>query len=182
MRVFLGVKVPDHLRRELTARLDGLPARPRLRWVDPSCWHLTLQFLGQWPPERCKALEDRLLALGRHPAFDLEMGPVGQFPARGPLRVLYLQVDGGTKLLALTRSIRAEVDAAWPAGPQDRKPFRPHLTLARGARPAVAVDLPRIGEDPPLPSWRMDGFSLFSSDLTPGGPIYREETFFALRK
>ncbi len=182
MRVFLGVKLPDHLRRELTARLDGLPSRPRLRWVDPVRWHLTLQFLGQWPPERCKALETHLLALEKPSAFDLRVGPVGQFPARGPLRVLYLQVEGGERLLELTSRIRAEVDAAWPGGPQDRKPFHPHLTLARGARPAVPVLLPQIGEHPPLPSWRLDGFSLFSSNLTPGGPIYREEAFFALRK
>ncbi len=182
MRVFLGVKLPDQLRGELTARLDALPGLPPLRWAAPERWHLTLQFLGEWPPERCIQLGNHLLRSELDPAFEVRIGAVGQFPARGPVRVLYLHLDGGTRLPALAEKVRTAVDAAWPDGPQDRKPFRPHLTLARGARKPVPMVLPEIGGDPPLPSWRVDGFSLFSSELTPRGPIYREEAFFGLRK
>ncbi|PIV81282.1 RNA 2',3'-cyclic phosphodiesterase [bacterium CG17_big_fil_post_rev_8_21_14_2_50_64_8] len=184
MRVFLGVMLPDRVRGELTSRLDAGGPWPQLRRVPAENWHVTLQFLGPWPPDRCKALSAAMLWSTEVPVFDLRIGPPGQFPAHGPLRVLDLQLQDDGGLARLADRIRHTAHEVWPDGPCDRRPFRPHLTLARGARrgpdtggiPPVLKDL---GE---LPAWSVEGFSLLSSHPVSGGVRYREESFFALRK
>ena len=50
----------------------------------------------------------------------------------GPFRGRDLARDGLTRHLRdLARDVALAVDEVWPDGPQDRKAFRPHLTLAR---------------------------------------------------
>ncbi len=184
MRVFLGVKLPERIRLELAARLDDLERLPTLRWVDPTCWHLTLKFLGEWPQERCNVLERAMLWANEFPCFTMELGTEGRFPDRGPLRVLFLHVHGGRELARLAARAGATVAKAWPDGPRDDRSFHPHLTLARGARNGVAVPQPLLAwtGKSPLPSWRVGDFSLFSSTRDNGRMAYREEASFVLRK
>ena len=48
MRVFIGVPLPAELRELVARTVDPLrDEAPRLKWVAPELYHLTLQFIGQ---------------------------------------------------------------------------------------------------------------------------------------
>lgn len=176
--------LPEQLRCELSSRLDARGRDRRLRWTPPRNWHVTLRFLGRWPDERRNDLVRALLWSREEAAFTLKLGTAGQFPARGALRVLFLQLADAGALTSLAVRIGSSVDALWPDHPGDRRWPRPHLTLARGAGERVRADeildpdFP--GDD--LPDWPVEGFSLLVSEPSDRGVSYREEAFFPLRK
>jgi RNA 2',3'-cyclic 3'-phosphodiesterase len=139
MRLFVAVTPPPEAIDELhsaTARLHS--PRSELRWTRPEQWHLTLVFLGEVDDAARADLTVRLgRTAARHPPVRLALLGAGRFGAR----VLWTRVVGDVDALRrLAASARA---AARRAGlvVEDR-PYRPHLTLARGRegadlRPAV---------------------------------------------
>lgn len=183
MRLFVAVNPPPRLRRELTLRLDAVRAEVPIGWTAPDAWHLTLMFLGEWPPARLPALREALAAAAAPlRPFDVRPGAVGAFPDRRRPRVLFLHLDGGEALQRLAGAVRGAVDAVWPDGPQDRKPFRPHLTLARLRQPLAGAPLQRLrrldlGAWEPFP---VTEALLLSSDLQPAGARHRPQASLPL--
>jgi RNA 2',3'-cyclic 3'-phosphodiesterase len=146
MRLFVAVNPPRRFREELDTRLDTIRERVRIAWTRPPAWHLTLAFLGDWPADRREALRKALWArVCDHAPFPIQPGGVGAFPSLRRPRVLFLHIDGGDPLRVLAHDVRAAVDEAWPGGPQDRKDFRPHLTLARVKRPLQGTEPALLG-------------------------------------
>jgi 2'-5' RNA ligase len=182
-RLFVAVDPGEQFRRELATRLDGWRQRLRVGWVAPRNWHLTLAFLGDWPVVRLSALVASLQAEAvGHPAFTLQVRQVGAFPDLRSPRVLFLHMDGGRQLSELAAGVRRCIEGVAPGGPQDRKPFRPHLTLARLRRPLPGSQrnlLGRIqlGSFAPL---AIAAFHLVRSELRPEGARYSEVATFPL--
>jgi 2'-5' RNA ligase len=175
MRLFVAVNPPARLRQDLDTRLDTIRRRVRIAWTHPEAWHLTLAFLGEWPESRLPALGAALrTAVAAHRSFVVEPGRVGAFPGLQRPRVLFLHLDGGDPLRDLARDVAAAVDAAWPDGPQDRKPFRPHLTLARIKRPLAGAEatLLRALDLGSWDSFAVDTVHLVASELRPQGARY----------
>jgi 2'-5' RNA ligase len=182
MRLFAAVTPPsrvlDHLAAAIAAVRDDGSA---LRWSAREQWHVTLAFYGELAPERLPALARRLArAAGRTPPLDLALAGGGAFPRPERAHVLWAGVRGDL------RGLRRLADSAAAAGrhlgvPPDRKPYRPHLTLARCRTPTdlsgvvaglAAVDgglwragelrliLSRLGPSPSyetLHTWPLDG-------------------------
>ncbi|MGD9547688.1 MAG: RNA 2',3'-cyclic phosphodiesterase [Candidatus Krumholzibacteriia bacterium] len=184
MRLFVAVKVPEHLASAVDARIDGLRSRLPLAWTSRDTWHLTLQFLGEWPEERCSRLQEALLPLTEVPAFALDPDGLGQFPDRGPPRVLFLHLAAGEEAARLAGAVRETVRSVWPDGPQDTRPFRGHLTLARVKQKLERQDVKLLQEFKigSLPQWPVGGFSLMASRLSQAGAEHRELAFYRLRK
>jgi RNA 2',3'-cyclic 3'-phosphodiesterase len=137
MRLFVAVAPPpatlDHLAAALAkARLGGPPG-DRLRWIPPERWHLTLVFLGEVDDTRV----DRLAAAvgpvaTAWPPLALSLRGSGAFPG-----VLWIGLAGDlADLDRLARAARRAVRAAGIA--VERRPYRPHLTVARSRQPAAA--------------------------------------------
>lgn len=138
MRLFVAVNCPQPFVDDLATRLDTWRRELPLAWTPPGTWHLTLMFLGEWSAERLPALREALAdEVAGHAPFTVQPGGLDAFPDLRSPRVLFLQFspsDGGP-LQALAAGVRARVESTWPAGPQDRKAFKPHLTLARVKSP-----------------------------------------------
>ena len=178
MRLFVAVNPPPQLREELATRLDSVRARVHIAWTRPQAWHLTLMFLGDWPPERLPALGQSLrTAIAAHRPFAVRPGAVGAFPGLDRPRVLFLHLDaddpsGRTDPLAeLAAEARRAVDAAWPDGPQDHKRFRPHLTVARIKRPPRPEELAELRslDLAGLPGFEVATVELMASELRSDG-------------
>ena len=119
MRLFVALRPPPSAVAHADAALEPVRrAHPELRWVPPERWHLTLAFYGEVPDgnvEGTVAMVDRRLR-GRGPC-DLAFRGAGIFARRA----LWLGVAGELATLkALARSVTFE-----------RRPYRPHLTVAR---------------------------------------------------
>jgi 2'-5' RNA ligase len=129
VRLFAALWPPPDAVAELLAAVDDIRAdAPRLRWTRPEQWHLTLAFLGEVADERRPELDERLArAAGRHPPLTLRFAGGGRFGTR----VLFTRVDGDRE--PLTRlAASASAAARRSRIPVDDRPYRPHLTLARG--------------------------------------------------
>ena len=184
MRVFLAVAPGEPFVAALSSRLDGVRSRSPLRWTRPDTWHLTLAFLGEWADERLEALQDALVAFDPGPPFRLHAGGVGAFPHLRRPRVLFLHLEDDGSAARLAGRLRDLVDGVWPDGPQDRKSFRAHLTLARIDRSLEQRQLNLIHDIDlsGLPEISVEGFSLVASQLGTGGPRYRDLAFIRMRK
>lgn len=148
-----------------------------VRWMAAGNIHLTLKFLGDTEPAALNSLGDQLerIALNFRP-MELVVGGLGSFPNSRQPRVIWVGVEIPAQLTELQRSIEA---AAEKIGcPREDRPFSPHLTLGRVqkhasreeisdiSRALTAVTVGEIGR------FQAEGFTLFRSDLRPGGPIY----------
>lgn len=176
MRLFIALGLPDDVCERLTVLAGGLPGA---RWVPPENLHLTLRFLGEVDNGLARDIDDALHGID-FPRFDLTLSGIGVFTEGKRINTLWVGVDGNPQL----ERLQAKVDqASVRAGVKpDRRKFKPHVTLARG----------RIENGPKLERFLMehslfrhgpftiDAFTLYSSHLQAGGPLYTQEVVYPL--
>ena len=180
MRLFLALELPpglravvDEVRGGLTSRLSGW------RWTRADAVHLTVRFLGETASETiARAVPLWREAAAAVPAFGIRLGGVGVFPGPRRPRVLWVGVvdepDEG-RLAALAEGVETACRAAGFL--PDRRPFTPHLTLARAAEGAVA---PGPDAVPEHAAARVEDLVLFRSDLLPRGAVHTPVERFPL--
>jgi len=168
-RLFTAVLVPDDVEAHLSEAIDAVrDARPDLRWVRPSNWHLTLRFLGECGPR--EADRQRQHWAGRAGAVaprEMSLGGAGAFPHAWMAKVLWVGVRDGVE------TFRAL------AGPDQD----PHVTLARVRTwtdlTAVVGELGDYASRP----WRVTEVALVESHLRrrgERGPRYEVLERFSL--
>lgn len=182
MRLFLALDLPPPHRRWLTEVRERL-ARKECGWrlARPESIHLTLRFLGE--------LDRQLAERGGRiwsqvassvPPFRLTIGGLGTFPPRGRPRILHLgvcQSDSGDALATLASGL--EVGARRLGLEPVRRPFRPHLTVARAAREGRST-LPVVRLPAPPGDLFVEQVVLFRSHLEPVGARYTESGKYPL--
>jgi RNA 2',3'-cyclic 3'-phosphodiesterase len=139
MRLFAAITPPADALAELDLMAAPLrPGRPELRWTSPDGWHVTLAFLGEVSDSILPALRPRLeRAAHRHKALELSLGGSGAFSAAARARVLWAGIHGDrAALAALAGSVAAGARRAGAPPPDERRRYRPHVTLARCQVPA----------------------------------------------
>jgi len=169
MRIFFGVRLSQPETEQLASLQARIPeqlegARPRL--VPPANFHLTLAFLGNLDPSRLDGLQqcgDRVQTQCS-PGL-AAMGRISGFP------------HPGSRLIALTGTPDAALDHLYEhlleslaanSYLAERRPFLPHITLARLTYSAI-----------PNPSWPLSldlpvvSFALFQSVSNTRGVQYR---------
>ena len=177
LRVFCAVELPEELRSRVAERVRRLRAEfpdVRASWERPEKLHITLKFLGDVEPARVEALSG---AAGRVVAnlepFELTIGGPGSFPPHGPPRVLWLGiVDASGGLALMQRALETECAAA--GFPRERRPFEPHLTLARVRPPQAARELAAAHRETPFEPrrFKVSELVVMLSELGPGGSRY----------
>jgi 2'-5' RNA ligase len=170
VRLFVALLPPPEAVADLVTVTRALPA-VGLRWVRPAQWHLTVAFLGEVDGRTCVDLVERLgRAARRHPPLTVSFGGAGRFGDH----VLWADVHGDrVGLRRLAASVRA---AARRCGlPTEERPYRPHLTLARGAGADLAPLVDRLHGFAGRP-WTASDLHLIHSDLGagPGGTARHE--------
>ncbi len=138
MRLFTAVRFEARVRDAVAAafahlRTERALGRAAVKWVVPSNFHLTLQFLGEVSPHAGAVLVNAFASTLSHSPFHVSFGPGGTFPPRGQPRVICIGVQEGAVQLA---SVRREVQTrltplGYPAGDQV---YHPHLTVGRVRR------------------------------------------------
>lgn len=141
-RLFVALELPDEVREAVAARVrEHRDALPRARWTHPSALHLTLVFLGDVDDGPLPALTGALAAaFAPHPPLTLELVGAGTFPPPAPrkrARVAWLGVraEGGVERLRALQGDAAQAARATVDHEPDRRPYSPHLTLARPKAP-----------------------------------------------
>jgi RNA 2',3'-cyclic 3'-phosphodiesterase len=179
--MFVALDLPDAAREQLAAWRDELTAgRRELRPVAAEALHVTLVFLG-WQEERAaQAISDAAFGAAADIAGPvLRAGDVRPLPPRNPrLFALDLHDEDGR-----ASALQAGVSDALEAGRwyrPEKRPFWPHLTLARVKRGERRVGgLAAIA--PPGDPFRAGQLTLFRSTLRPQGALYEPLARAALR-
>lgn len=171
-RLFVAIDLPETTRR-LLADLD--PHIRGARWIDPVQMHLTLAFFGDVADEIDLALRGRL-SLIEFGAFFLPVVGVGTFSAKGVPKIIWIGV--GKAHPHLFQIYKRVHEAALAAGLEpELRPWHPHITIAR-CRDVAAQSLRKFlqsNEDLDAGMIRVDAFHLYSSKLTPAGPVHARE-------
>lgn len=128
MRLFYALCPDDACRKALWEAGMCLGGQVRGKFTRRENLHLTLVFLGE--TDRVGASRGCLARLRGEP-FLLTFTGLGRFERRGG-DILFAGVEAGKPLYTLQSALEEELLAA--GFYFDRRPYRPHLTLARQAR------------------------------------------------
>ena len=165
----MALDLPEDVRGELAAWRDQLLAgRDDLRPVAQEALHVTLAFLGYRAEQEVGAIAEAMTsAAGEAPL--LAPGEVKPIPPRRP-RLFALDLDDrdGT-CVRLQQAVSDALEAERFYKPEKR-PFWPHVTLARVKRNLRAEPLP--ADPPPLEPFKAPQVTLYRSTLRPQGAKY----------
>jgi RNA 2',3'-cyclic 3'-phosphodiesterase len=171
--MFLALDLPDDAREELVRWRDAiLASRTDVRPVRPEALHVTLVFLG-WQDESAadRIAEAAFGALPPGPPPRLAATGVTPVPPRNArLFALDLDDDGG-RATALQAATSDALEAGGWYRPEKR-PFWPHVTLARVKRGERRVPPPASDPAPPADPFDAGVVTLYRSTLRPQGALY----------
>lgn len=175
-RLFVALDLPDELREGIVAWGREALADPALRPVAPESLHVTLAFLGYRPE---KEIERIAAVVGEcaGPAPWVELRDPEQRPPRGRARIYALPaLSPGTE--ALQAGVSRGLEEAGFYKPEKR-PFWPHVTVARVRPEARGSRRPAVVSKPPgkLPERLLEAricrrMTLYRSVLKPTGAQY----------
>ena len=171
-RLFVAIDLPESTRQSL-ANLD--PCIPGVRWTEPDQMHLTLGFFGDVPEDVELKLREKLIGV-EFGAFFLPVNGVGAFSSKGALKIIWIGVGKAHPHLFQIHKRVQEAALAVGIDPELR-PWHPHITMAR-CRDVSAQTLRKflqLNTEFDTGMIRVDAFYLYSSKLTPAGPIHTRE-------
>lgn len=162
-RLFFALWPPAELRVMLEDLAASASRRASARPNRAETLHLTLVFLGHCAPGQVARLQAGAARI-ELPPFVIAFDQLGCWPGNG---IVWLAPSAPPpELLALEAALRAL--AKTQGCRVERRPYAPHLTLARRAQSAFSA------ETIVALSWRAERVSLVESMLTPRGPRYRD--------
>ena len=169
--MFVALDLPEPAKSDIASWRDELVAgRSDLRPVAAEALHVTLVFLA-WQNERDAGAIATAAFEAAAPVGAPRVTPAGlrPLPPRAPrLFALDLDDEGGRAV-----ALQAGVSDALAAGrwyKPEKRPFWPHVTLARVKRGQRAA--PLDGPSPPGGPFASDVLTLYRSTLRPQGAVY----------
>jgi RNA 2',3'-cyclic 3'-phosphodiesterase len=175
-RLFVALDLPDALREGIVAWGREELRDPALRVVAPESLHVTLAFLGYLPEREIEPLAEIVRAL-RSPAPSIELGDPAAKPSLRGARVFALPARSSGAVV-----LQEELEEALVIKQlymPEKRPFWPHVTVARVKSDRRGSKRPALVEKPPggLPQRLLDPalcvrVTLYRSVLQPQGSRY----------
>jgi 2'-5' RNA ligase len=144
-RTFIALEINEAQQRHLAEVIRRMSARlPGVRWVNPAGIHLTLAFLGEMTDEQLGGVSHAVeSAAHQSKPFSYRLSRLGSFGSPRQPRIIWMGIDEPTGALShLHRSLTRELDRR--GFEVDKRPFSPHLTLARVRDPLSADELQQL--------------------------------------
>ena len=176
IRLFAALAVPPEIGEMLARRQHGLPGA---RWRPLESLHVTLRFFGEVDEATADDLDAELGCIIGAP-LRIALDGFGAFDDAGVVRAVWAGVAPDPALERLAR--RCERAARRAGLLPDKRPWRPHLTLAylnRGEPAHVAAWIEAQGLLR-SPAFACATFGLYSSRLGRAGSTYRLERSYPL--
>jgi 2'-5' RNA ligase len=174
--MFVALDLPENVREDIVTWGEAELADPALRRVAPQSLHITLAFLGNRPLDDVARIEWAMEAIAETSILLRLEGPEGR-PPRGRPRLVALPVD--SRPVVVRQAELSEILAFEGLYEPDKRPFWPHVTVARvraegrGSRRPLPAKVP----SGPSPTASIGYFeavriSLYRSELQPSGAQY----------
>lgn len=173
LRLFVAVDPP---RAQLLAIEEAIAplraALPAARWAPVANQHLTLKFLGATPAENVEGVAEACARAASRPAPSrVVLGDLGAFPSRRRARVVWVGVHDSDRLL-IRLAARLDKNMERLGYRTEKRPFKPHLTLARLKVPVPVKDALGAASLPDLDPFEVTEIVLYRSRLSPRGATY----------
>jgi len=183
VRVFLGIAIDGPVVTTIAHACETIrgasPAWRGEKWVPPENLHITVRFLGEVSGDAIPALNALLADVtAHHRTHDIVLAGITTRPRPRSATMLWATFAGDIETTGTM--VEDLSDALTTAGyGHPEHPFSPHATLVRARRPraisADALDAARRTVDASSLEERtvsVAKVTLFSSALTPRGPLY----------
>jgi 2'-5' RNA ligase len=181
IRSFIALELSGEIYQNLGKLIENLKkgvqfTSSRPSWVRPESIHLTLKFLGNIEENMVAPISEVVKkAAGETLPFTIRIRDLGVFPDERRPRVLWC---GMTKGVEQTLDLQKKIDRGLaPLGfEQEKRPFHPHLTLARikslKGTSALMNVIKSHQEKSHIGECLIDRIILFRSELHPDGARY----------
>jgi 2'-5' RNA ligase len=171
-RLFVAIDLPASMATSLH-ELD--PKVRGVHWMSSDQLHLTLGFFAQVADASEQTLRTKLSEI-QFRAFFLPITGIGTFPPKGPPKIIWIGVGKGHPHLFQIYKRVQEAALVATLEPELR-PWHPHVTLARcrDVSSQSVKNFLRENAELDLGMIRVEEFHLYSSKLTPAGPIHTRE-------
>ncbi|MGH2681340.1 MAG: RNA 2',3'-cyclic phosphodiesterase [Actinomycetota bacterium] len=178
LRLFVAVEIPETVKDVVEdVFAPWRDTFPQARWVPRDNLHVTLKFLGRtwprlsdWVPKQVGA------AAADASPFTARLRGVGSFPSAKRGRALWAGFEETDPIAWLAAEVEAALTDEFPT---EKRPFHPHLTVARSDPP---LRLPTVYGSTELETdeWDVDHVTLFRSHLGRPAPRYEPLLRFPL--
>lgn len=175
-RLFIALDLPEWVRAEVARWGSEALADPALRPVGPESLHITLAFLGYLPEKEIARLGE-IVEASRAPAPSIALGDPVPRPERGRPRLFALPADSPGAIV-MQGGLQGRLVEARLYKP-GKRPFWPHVTVARVRREERGSKRPALVSKPPkvLPKDLSQKFhsvrlTLYLSQIQPQGAQY----------
>ena len=194
-RTFIALDLNKELQRFLGVIISQASQElPDLRWVEPAGIHLTLAFLGELSDDQlAEAVDATEEAAQKAIPFEYRLKGLGVFGSTHQPRVIWMGVEDlpsgkiqGSPLQQLHRVLTKELELR--GFETEKRPFSPHLTLARIKQPLSPVEQQRLQRllhskqaGASSPFYRVNQLCVMKSELSRAGAKYTclRECFFS---
>ena len=126
IRLFVGIDLPEEIKKQLAGLQKGLPSA---LWRPDKKMHLTLRFIGNLEEPIAEEVLKELRYV-RFPAFHFSLKGIGYFERGGVPHHIWAGVDEDKAIRELQQKIDSAVKKAG-AGQADKFKFVPHVTLGK---------------------------------------------------
>ena len=167
MRLFYALVPSEAEKRNILRWQENLETASESGGFPPTeNLHMTLQFLGEIPPERVEALKEILTATaGNYRPFSITLDTYGWFPGKGHERLWFLTGNGPEAAEVSDELGEALTESGFSV--EDRA-FIPHITLARRCK----LKNRRIPEEAEPVSVQVQRLWLMESRQIRGSTVY----------
>jgi RNA 2',3'-cyclic 3'-phosphodiesterase len=150
-RTFIALELNEALQSFLGGIISQISQElPDLRWANPDAIHLTLAFLGELSDEQLEeAMHAAEEAAKKSTPFEYRLKGLGIFGSPQQPRVIWMGIKDlpsgkiqGSPLQHVHRVLAKELELR--GFELEKRPFSPHLTLARIKQPLSADDQQRL--------------------------------------
>ncbi len=167
-RLFVAVALPAELQGLVRRAQEALPPIHGLRLLKPDQWHVTLAFIGEVDVEKANTARDVVEALPADIGGTTTIGGFLMLPSPTKARVVTLAVaDDNGVFGTLFEAVMGGLEAGGVMK-REKRPFRPHLTIARLRSPAAV----RPKYDSERAPFAVQSVCLYQSELRREGAVY----------
>lgn len=167
-RLFVAVPLPEGLFEFVRAAQESLPCLPGLRLMREEQLHVTLAFIGEAPDSKVQAARAVVRSVPEGTGGEASIGGFLFLPSPGRARVVALNMlDDGGVFGRLYEHVMTGLETAGVTE-REKRPFRPHLTIARLRNPGPVQPRSESGQA----GFAVESVCLYKSELRREGAVY----------
>jgi 2'-5' RNA ligase len=180
-RTFIALEMNDAQQRHLAGVIHQVAtALPGIGWVKPAGIHLTLAFLGELTDDQLAGVMHAVENAARQASvFSYRLSRLGTFGSPRQPRIVWMGIDEPSGALSHLHHVLNR-ELARRGFEVDKRPFSPHLTLARIRDPLAPDELQQLqtiltGKQEDLVSsdtYMVQHVNVMKSELLRGGAQY----------